>query len=614
MTLLDSFSFPRRQGPAPGGASYRERPTLRQPAGRQKQKTALPFPNFAEFRSRKYWTVAPIVCAGSLSMAACIFGFLLYQQIHSPKVSERDGEWTAFEMAYELNRFVVSAETSASLADIKLRGDIFLSRVGLLRDTRSVEDVRQQMPEELAKLYASAGRTGQLLDNLDRPDGREALLRHLRTDAKLIRGVMFEFLRIARETRVARAQQDQRILVGYLSALVILVLFLLGSRIIINYKLRKAGRALTAELSTREGILGSVDAAILGVGPGGEVLYSNRNALELLGPSARSGARLFEAPVEKGCLLHEIASMLRLRLGQQIDNVHDMRKIRIEDEAGARHYVIRTSSPEPFYAARNGGTDPSLILVVTDVTTEEEAALRREEYDVKLGEASRILAYAAMSGGIVHEISQPLAAMRNYVYALKGSAGLRPDGRPDPMVELLGVEIDRAIEVVRNIRQMGPQGDQENGCCDAHEAIMHSVRLVSLGSSPPPPITIAPTDRPVVITGSLPIIGQVIVNLLKNALSASAAAGRAGARVDVRIDDGIAEIAVADFGTGVSEDAAKSMFAPFTRSSRGGMGLGLAICQRIATGLGGSLSWENSRTDGAIFRFRVPLARELSVQ
>jgi signal transduction histidine kinase len=40
------------------------------------------------------------------------------------------------------------------------------------------------------------------------------------------------------------------------------------------------------------------------------------------------------------------------------------------------------------------------------------------------------------------------------------------------------------------------------------------------------------------------------------------------------------------------------------------MGLGLAICQRIASNLGGSLSWENREGMGAVFTFTVPLAEE----
>ena len=124
-------------------------------------------------------------------------------------------------------------------------------------------------------------------------------------------------------------------------------------------------------------------------------------------------------------------------------------------------------------------------MAVTDVTVEEEAALRREEYDARLGEASRLLAYAAISGGIVHEISQPLAAIRNYVYALKVSLSLRPaGGEHRAIADHLGEEIDRAIEVVRNVRRMGPQDPQDTGVCDIHEAIAHSVRLVTLGCSP----------------------------------------------------------------------------------------------------------------------------------
>ena len=136
---------------------------------------------------------------------------------------------------------------------------------------------------------------------------------------------------------------------------------------------------------------------------------------------------------------------------------------------------------------------------------------------------------------------------------------------------------------------------------------------MTLGANPPPPITINRPEAPAIVNGSLPMIGQVVVNLLKNALSASAAAGRPGAEVDVTIHAGQAEIMVADFGTGVSADAAKSLFAPFSKSARGGMGLGLAICQRIASTLGGSLSWENRDGAGAVFKFTVPLAKEGSM-
>ena len=278
-----------------------------------------------------------------------------------------------------------------------------------------------------------------------------------------------------------------------------------------------------------------------------------------------------------------------------------------------RHYVISVSANASLPRPDDGAPeDASHIVAITDVTAEEEAELRRVEYDLKLVEASRLLAYAAISGGIVHEMSQPLAAIRNHAHRLK--AALVADGAGadcKAIAASLDEEAARAIQVVHTVRRMYPQhAEEEQGVCDVHDAIAHSVRLVSLGAALPPPIRVRTRGGRVLVAGSLPIIGQVVVNLLKNALSASSAAGREGAEVSITLGEGRAEVVVTDFGTGVPEEAARTMFAPFVRSARGGMGLGLAICQRIATNLGGSLTWENSQGAGAVFRFTVPLARE----
>ncbi|MGC5198964.1 hypothetical protein, partial [Aphanothece microscopica] len=61
------------------------------------------------------------------------------------------------------------------------------------------------------------------------------------------------------------------------------------------------------------------------------------------------------------------------------------------------------------------------------------------------------------------------------------------------------------------------------------------MRLVTLGADPAPPITVTAGNGKVLVAGSLPMIGQVVVNLLKNALSASSAAGCAGAEVSVTL-------------------------------------------------------------------------------
>jgi C4-dicarboxylate-specific signal transduction histidine kinase len=545
---------------------------------------------------------------------AAFIGLLIHSEISELTKTEEGPSWSVFELGLEFQRLLLAAEKGESQEDISFRGDIYLSRVIILRDAPLLAKVRARMHlGDLSELFRSAQRIERHLAELDRPEAREALLVQLRADAGMVRQLTLSMAQLDRQIYAEYRKETGRQMLSYLSALGILMLILLVTRMLLDktkHKLRHTGRELDRQLARQFAILRLVDTAIIGFSQEGKVLYSNPAAQALLGPAASTGT----GPLRRGGggegIAADIASLLRELPAGAAGNLS--RKVRFASAAGTRHYMISATSNGSLPGTEaDAPDDTSIIVAVTDVTVQEDAALRREEYDAKLGEASRLLALAAMSGGIVHEISQPLAAIRNYAYALKVSLGLRQTS-PEHLgiAERLGEEADRAIEVVRNVRRMGPQETEEGGMCDIHEAIAHSVRLVSLGAEQAPRIAVIPRGGNALVAGSLPMIGQVVVNLLKNALSASAAAGRAGAEVSVTFDGESAEVAVADFGNGVSENAANSMFAPFSKSERGGMGLGLAICQRIAANLGGSLSWQNGVHHGAIFRFRIPLIRQ----
>lgn len=547
-----------------------------------------------------------IVVAGMLG----VFGYRDLRDLGKP---QDDAGWTIFQMGLEHQRLLLAAETGASVDELRLRGDLYLSRVFLLRDAPMLGHVRNEMNElGLSDLFASAQHTDELIDKAGTPEGRERLLAELRKDAKPVRELMIDMSNLNRRLQAEdRTRRTQSLLI-YLAALETLMLALLGLGVLVlrtTSKLREANQAVAEQLETQDAILRSVDDVIIGLCACGHVLYSNPRAVELLGPSAHSGSDLVSSGEGATRLGAEVKSFAEATTLPDKDRAFVSRKVSVDGPDGQSHYVMRKY--REISTKNRHCSETSLIISITDVTVAEEASQRRDDYDARIGEMSRLLAYAAISGGIVHEISQPLAAIRNYVYALKVSLNLRPDTEEQRAVaDHLGVEVDRAIEVVRNVRRMGPQDPQDPGICDVREAIDHSIRLVTLGRNPPPPIAIHQRDQDIWVKGSLPLIGQVMVNLMKNALSASAAADRPGAKVTVTAQDGFARIEVADYGTGVSEDAAKTIFTPFSKSARGGMGLGLAICQRIASTLGGSLSWKNSEAGGAVFTFTVPLEEE----
>jgi C4-dicarboxylate-specific signal transduction histidine kinase len=104
------------------------------------------------------------------------------------------------------------------------------------------------------------------------------------------------------------------------------------------------------------------------------------------------------------------------------------------------------------------------------------------------------------------------------------------------------------------------------------------------------------------------LLGQLLVNLVANAVDA--VAGRPGARVVVRsrCEDGRAVVEVADNGPGVRDELRERIFEPFfsTKGLRGN-GLGLWISAEIARVHGGALTVGETAGGGATFRLSLPL-------
>jgi signal transduction histidine kinase len=118
-------------------------------------------------------------------------------------------------------------------------------------------------------------------------------------------------------------------------------------------------------------------------------------------------------------------------------------------------------------------------------------------------------------------------------------------------------------------------------------------------------------SEPVIVMGDEERLGQVVNNLLLNALRY--ASGRPGAvRVHITREGDDACLMVEDDGPGLPPDALERIFERFTRLDRartrthGGFGLGLAIVRHVAEAHGGQVSAENAPAGGARFRVRLP--------
>jgi nitrogen-specific signal transduction histidine kinase len=122
-------------------------------------------------------------------------------------------------------------------------------------------------------------------------------------------------------------------------------------------------------------------------------------------------------------------------------------------------------------------------------------------------------------------------------------------------------------------------------------------------------VTVCVSEEVVVLADPDPCL-QLIANLVRNAARAAGASGCI--RIEYQFETDPARpggtLSVLDSGPGIPEALCDTLFHPWVAGPNGGMGLGLAISQRIARSLGWSLSHER-RAAWTCFSIGIPAAR-----
>jgi signal transduction histidine kinase len=105
-------------------------------------------------------------------------------------------------------------------------------------------------------------------------------------------------------------------------------------------------------------------------------------------------------------------------------------------------------------------------------------------------------------------------------------------------------------------------------------------------------------------------IGQVLVNLLQNAVDAA----REEVQVTIRTqaDETCVQLIVQDNGPGIAAEHMPHVFDPFysTRRHEGGVGLGLSIVYAIVADHQGTIRIQTAPGQGTAFVITFPLAAE----
>lgn len=121
------------------------------------------------------------------------------------------------------------------------------------------------------------------------------------------------------------------------------------------------------------------------------------------------------------------------------------------------------------------------------------------------------------------------------------------------------------------------------------------------------------TDRKTQLHIDAAAVEQILFNLVDNACKyAAPRAAEPVIHVEADTSGKFAMLRVRDHGAGISRGERRRIFHPFHKSadqaahSAPGVGLGLALCRRLATALGGAITLDAAHKNGACFVLRLP--------
>jgi two-component system sensor kinase FixL len=271
-----------------------------------------------------------------------------------------------------------------------------------------------------------------------------------------------------------------------------------------------------------------------------------------------------------------------------------------------------TTFPMELSVGEASARGPRLFVgFVRDLTELESNHRRIEELQSGLFHASRLTEMGQVASSLAHEVSQPLAAIVNFVQAAEQMLHMGEVG-PKGLATLLGKidqQASRASAVVKRLRAFVEKRETERTRERLGSVIEEALALALVGSrGRDVQLRLALTAGKEEIEVDRVQIQQVLVNLVHNAIDAIEGLPNREVSVETLLGEGKVSIVVSDLGRGIDEKMAARLFEAFVTTNDSGMGIGLSISKAIVEAHGGEIGFRPNQPRGTSFFFTLPLA------
>ncbi len=225
----------------------------------------------------------------------------------------------------------------------------------------------------------------------------------------------------------------------------------------------------------------------------------------------------------------------------------------------------------------------------------------------QLAKSEREVAWQGMARQIAHEIKNPLTPMKLSIQHLARTKMASPEAFDEyfkKTANTLIEQIDNLSSIATSFSTFAKISDGVPERIYINDRLQNIVTLFEQSGSN---VHYQGLDDELFVNMDKDHFRQIFNNLIKNALQAIPEDREGKIEMHSKVTGHMVNIYVKDNGNGIEEEMRDKIFQPNFTTKNSGMGLGLAISQKMATNAGGDISFNSVLGQGTTFVVRLPL-------
>ncbi len=228
-------------------------------------------------------------------------------------------------------------------------------------------------------------------------------------------------------------------------------------------------------------------------------------------------------------------------------------------------------------------------------------AIREERHRIDMARRERLAQLGEMGAMLAHEIRNPLAGIKGFAQVIEKKP---QEPRNAGFAHRIVAEVLRLENLVNDLLAYAGTDSATHAPVPLCELIASVVALIRQEAAEQKVTLGSDCCEGLRVVGNRDRLGQLLLNLVKNALQATPGGG--SLRVAADVSGKSVVLTVSDTGQGMSVETMNRIFEPFFTTRARGTGLGLALCKKIAEEHNGKISVKSAVGRGTTFTVVLP--------